>query len=345
MCRWRPMIRPSGNSAWITLEPGSHKRQVNGILGLLCREHFPGMVPVGGRSVLATMFDHYAVVEDFPDREGRVYANKAERVLADLWDFYRCEPGQEARAAMVARTVCKKRVTDLRYEARIQAIIDYHAAQKVKIKKPPTKLLKLTREQYLSVIFYWCASHPAAWAAMVDIWCHPDWEEKHAACRGRRLKMRGPAHHQGSLSLDGTRPRWRGRHEGGTRQEAWAVLPQRQRHRHGNYSLALPDSSTDNERWTEHPHSTDRSTVGETGPPGSARRRDEETGGAGGEDGADTGRATSAASAADVAVLCLHVEPVCSAGSHGATDAGMGSTTSQYESETFLPRRRRMTSL
>lgn len=68
-----------------------------------------------------------------------------------MQDFYRCEPGQEASAAMVARTVCKKRVTDLRYEARIQAIVDYHAAQKVKIKKADAKLLNLTREQYLSV--------------------------------------------------------------------------------------------------------------------------------------------------------------------------------------------------
>jgi hypothetical protein len=63
----------------------AHTRQVNGILGLLCREHFPDLVQYVGVTQLAYTFDHYVVAPDAKDRDGRVFNNKAERVKAELW--------------------------------------------------------------------------------------------------------------------------------------------------------------------------------------------------------------------------------------------------------------------
>lgn len=64
----------------------SHKRKVNGILGVLCRRHFPGMVSHHGIEEPAYTFDHYfCPKDDTRDQQCRLFPNKAERVLAELW--------------------------------------------------------------------------------------------------------------------------------------------------------------------------------------------------------------------------------------------------------------------
>ncbi|CAN6234981.1 unnamed protein product [Urochloa humidicola] len=99
----RPVIQPVGSMSWMIIVPGSHSRKVNGILGLLCREHFPGQVHYRGRYEPAWTWDHYVAAPDGTlDREHRCFENKAERVKVELWDFYRCEEGKEERAAIVA---------------------------------------------------------------------------------------------------------------------------------------------------------------------------------------------------------------------------------------------------
>ena len=61
-----------------------HSRSVSGIIGLLLKEHFPGMVEYKGREEPAYTFAHYAAAPDTADLAGRDYANKAERVKAKL---------------------------------------------------------------------------------------------------------------------------------------------------------------------------------------------------------------------------------------------------------------------
>jgi hypothetical protein len=64
---------------------GGYCRNPNGILGLLCREHFPGLVEYTEVTGLAYSFDQYAVAPDAVDRDGREFNNKAERVKQELW--------------------------------------------------------------------------------------------------------------------------------------------------------------------------------------------------------------------------------------------------------------------
>ena len=44
-----------------------------------------------------------------------------------MQDFYRCQEGFEAKAKAVCDVAAKKLVKDMHYEARIQAIIEFHA--------------------------------------------------------------------------------------------------------------------------------------------------------------------------------------------------------------------------
>jgi hypothetical protein len=64
--------------SWTIVVAGVHKHQVNGILGLLCREHFPGLIEYAGVREPAYTWEHYVAVPDAQDRNGRVFANKAE---------------------------------------------------------------------------------------------------------------------------------------------------------------------------------------------------------------------------------------------------------------------------
>jgi hypothetical protein len=64
---------------------GGHGRNPNGILGLLCREHFPRLVEYAGVMGPAYTFDHCAVAPDAVDRDDREFNNKAERVKQELW--------------------------------------------------------------------------------------------------------------------------------------------------------------------------------------------------------------------------------------------------------------------
>ena len=63
------------------VEEGIEARNVNGILGLLCREHFPSLVWTSEDEDLEVpLFDHYALVAtDAPHR------NLADRVISELW--------------------------------------------------------------------------------------------------------------------------------------------------------------------------------------------------------------------------------------------------------------------
>ena len=54
-------------------------RLVNGILGLLCRQHFPGIVTYTSKTEPAYSFDYYIVALDVE------YPNKAAWVKTEFW--------------------------------------------------------------------------------------------------------------------------------------------------------------------------------------------------------------------------------------------------------------------
>ncbi|CAO2202356.1 unnamed protein product [Urochloa humidicola] len=132
-----------------------------------------------------------------------------ERVAAELWDFYTCDPGFEEKASTVIHTRCMKLVKDMHYEAQIQCVVNYGAIfLHKKITKKGARNFRLTQEQYLQVPAWWCRNGMACWERTVAKWFTPEWQEKHNAGRERRLLMRGPSHHQGSMSNEEYRARW-----------------------------------------------------------------------------------------------------------------------------------------
>lgn len=69
-----------------------------------------------------------------------------------MQDFFRCEPGYEAKADAVADKAAKKLVKDMYYEARVQAVIQFHAEHLgERVTKRDARTMKLTRDQYIRV--------------------------------------------------------------------------------------------------------------------------------------------------------------------------------------------------
>jgi hypothetical protein len=64
---------------------GGRKSNSNGILALLCREHFPGIVEYAGVAGPTYSYDHYVVASDAVDWDGSEFNNKAERLKQELW--------------------------------------------------------------------------------------------------------------------------------------------------------------------------------------------------------------------------------------------------------------------
>jgi hypothetical protein len=72
--------------SWKVVEnAGGHSRNPNGIIGLLCSEHFPGLVEYARVTGPAYTFDHYVVALDAVDRDDKEFNNKAKRVKQELW--------------------------------------------------------------------------------------------------------------------------------------------------------------------------------------------------------------------------------------------------------------------
>lgn len=63
---------------WIVVS-GGDSRKPNGIVGLLCRQHYPGIVTYHGRTEPAYTWGHYYQGED------REFTHTAERVLRTFW--------------------------------------------------------------------------------------------------------------------------------------------------------------------------------------------------------------------------------------------------------------------
>ncbi|CAO2189344.1 unnamed protein product, partial [Urochloa humidicola] len=147
----RHLLDIDGDRNFTIAVHGSHKRKPNGILGLLCKQHYPGSMVIAGQTEAATSWEHYIAAADEPDREGRFFGNKAGRVVNEFWDFYRFREQERARAFAVAHFACKKLVQDMMYEARVQAIISFWALRGVTVKKGEARNMRLTRDQFISV--------------------------------------------------------------------------------------------------------------------------------------------------------------------------------------------------
>jgi hypothetical protein len=72
--------------SWTVVENAlGHKRNSNGILRILCREHFTGLIEYDRVTGPTYSFYHYDVALDEVDRDSRDLNNKVELVKQEMW--------------------------------------------------------------------------------------------------------------------------------------------------------------------------------------------------------------------------------------------------------------------
>lgn len=195
----RPIVQPVGDRTWYVVGRGNHTRQVNSIIGVLLKKHFPGLITLHGKEEPGFTWAHYQAA---PDKN---FGNKAERIKAEIWCYYTCLEGLEEQAGLAVEKSAKHILPDMKHRVRVQAVIDFHGLDEYgkKMKKAVACNKYLRREEYLSVVPKWCEDHPACWEKMVDTWCNPAWHATHDQKRTHRLMMGGTSHTQGSLNITG----------------------------------------------------------------------------------------------------------------------------------------------
>ncbi|XP_010236626.1 uncharacterized protein LOC104584168 [Brachypodium distachyon] len=107
--------------------------QPKAVLGVLLKDHFPGMVLLEGKEEreVARTWAHYVAQPDFQDRENVVYANKAERVKGEFWRFFKLAEGiDDATIARHFEASVKKALSEMFYHARVYAVRKYYAEVK-----------------------------------------------------------------------------------------------------------------------------------------------------------------------------------------------------------------------
>ncbi|PNT71868.1 hypothetical protein BRADI_2g36592v3 [Brachypodium distachyon] len=192
----KPVIRPTAKMGWVVVAPGCFTMQPKAVLGVLLKDHFPGMVLLEGKEEpeVARTLAHYVAQPDFQDRENVVYTNKAEQVKGEFWRFFKLAKGiDDATIARHFEASVKKALSEMFYHARVYAKLD----------KAQCIVTHLEHEQYTQVPPHWCVSHLNAWKALVDSWCSPEYVDTHGLLRERRLANPSGMHHQGSVNLQG----------------------------------------------------------------------------------------------------------------------------------------------
>jgi hypothetical protein len=69
---------------------GRNHRNPNGVVTVLLKEFFPGLVNFNGRTEPSWTWKHYIAAPDTPDQDGVEYDNCLERVVKTFWVCFFC---------------------------------------------------------------------------------------------------------------------------------------------------------------------------------------------------------------------------------------------------------------
>lgn len=193
------VLVPAGKSMFKygdpTRKPG---RGYANILGGLIRECFPGLVdlPSGGQDVAWT-WKHYSYALD---PRGK-HETMQQVVVHHFWKYFTRAEGKEHVCDDILHRLCRKRVTGMHYEARIQCVRNWHAERRVWMTKDDARDTLMAPWQYMQKPPQYVGKDTRCFLAMVMWWTCRKYLEKHEEGKLKRAEMRGGSHIQGSIPL------------------------------------------------------------------------------------------------------------------------------------------------
>lgn len=194
------VLTPVGDRQWRESFVSKESRSPNGIIGLLIRRNYPGIVTYKGSRVAAHKVCHYSVVPEPTPNSTQQPTSALHKIETKFWYYFKWADGKEVGAKRVVRNVIKNLLPNAFYEARLQSIIAYHRhVRKVYISRSEACKMYPPVQQYMQAIPYWFATCPNAWRMLAEMWNTPEWIAKSRAGRARKEKKLR-IHRQGSAS-------------------------------------------------------------------------------------------------------------------------------------------------
>ncbi|KAG2543386.1 hypothetical protein PVAP13_9NG742977 [Panicum virgatum] len=184
----RVLIIPTGDDSWqdTGFDGRGHHRQVNAVLGNLCRLHNPGVVTnKHGEPIACTAWKDFALA---PDAR---FGNAQGAVKDAFWKRYRVDPADKEHADRVLDVCAKKVCRDAFSNARLQVTNQFMKT----VKGLPVFHFRqysdiyLTAEEYQQVQLPWLEDRPDAYRALCVLWASEAFQEKskkkrHCATKG-----------------------------------------------------------------------------------------------------------------------------------------------------------------
>lgn len=180
------VIKPVGDGAWEvpSFDGTRHFRQVNAVLGNLCRLHYPGVVKdKNGVDIPITNWKEYKLSKN------TVYGDVQGLVWNDFWCYHLEDPDTQLEmATRVFHYNAKKVLRDAFSNSRIQVNNLYLKSKGETIERFRDSLtMYLTEEKYAQFSVPWMEDRPDAYRLLCKRWASDEYREKsqkHRECAG-----------------------------------------------------------------------------------------------------------------------------------------------------------------
>ncbi|KAF0909496.1 hypothetical protein E2562_036641 [Oryza meyeriana var. granulata] len=190
----RVQLKPIGvrQFTYVNYNPKDYK--YGSQVGVILKRLYPGMVDI--RDEENRIVDKRAALSwhDYYSRKDETRITYARRVKAEFWTLFKVTRPDMRKAERNLESYLVKRVSDLMYQARLDAIKKHEDCN-----DNQARTVELTEEQYLTCIPSWCSKD--AWAFLCKYWTSNEYKDKRKAAQASRVKSKDVAQNRG-----GSRP-------------------------------------------------------------------------------------------------------------------------------------------
>ncbi|CAO2190482.1 unnamed protein product [Urochloa humidicola] len=171
-------------------------------LGAILKREYPGLVEDKDENDVCTGTPRPALEWDdyFLSRPNELGVTSGDRVLSEFWRLFEVAEEDKEEADRVLENYLKKRVKDMMYQARVDAVKEFYRQHRgQKLDDTLARPIELEYGQYIKGKLKWC--NDEVWPELCRLWCSLDFLKKRKRGQLCRLSSEDTAQNHG-----GSRP-------------------------------------------------------------------------------------------------------------------------------------------
>lgn len=200
------LLEPLGDMQFEYLDRRGSSYKYTSQLGVIIKREYPGLVQdKNEHGVVLRTRPALEWADYFLSRKDDLGQTAGDRVLSEFWRLFEVNIGKEEEADRVLDTYLKKRVKDMMYQARVDAVKVYYMKKlNQKIDDKLARPIELNYEEYLDGKQKWCSN--AVWPKLCRYWCSENFLKKRKRGQESRFSSDDIAqNHGGSRPFGETR--------------------------------------------------------------------------------------------------------------------------------------------